>query len=408
MRAISAALLLSVIFAAHVGAQRIPDVALLFAQYDDGRFDEAVQSVSSFLDLRTFRERLDTAAPGWIRAAADAPGRERRRLVAASLALETAYANRDRWSDARHLVEWGCALQRAAFGDNRVESPARPSHGYRVWQLTSVALIESAFDHIFLMGVPPIFVRDPDTGRGRTRNHLSHAIAHLADEPRIFLSFAVAVEYASWGSDSPMPVWIDRDRLEDSEPLSPDSRTDASTARALLRRPPNRRYLAAAKSDTLWELADVFRGLKPVPVEYARLANAPSIRAEIHVRLANTYLRLARPDLALPLLEQSLGETGEPFLIYLAHYFRGRVLEMLERNADAEEAYRQALAAMPGAQSASMSLAALRFAAGRRDAALDAIGDSLRRAAPDPWRLYQAGSARYLPSLVEQLRKELR
>jgi tetratricopeptide (TPR) repeat protein len=279
--------------------------------------------------------------------------------------------------------------------------------GYRLWQLASVALIENAFDHIFLMGVPPVFQRDPDTGRGRARNHLSHAVEYLRDEPQLFLSFAVAVEYASWGSDSAEPVWIEGNRLEDHEPLAPASRTDASTARALLRRPPNRRYLAAAKSDTLWELADVFRGLKPTPGEFARLANASSIQPEIHVRLGNTYLRLARPDLALALFEQALTETDEPFLVYLANYFSGRAFETIERNVDAERAYRRALDAIPGAQSASLSLGALLFADGRHDAAFATIGDSLRRATPDPWRLYQSGSARHLPSLIDRLRREL-
>ena len=389
MRGLAALLVLGIaVPAVNVAGQRAPDASTLLARYDADKDDPVTTNPESIRDLGGFLRELDRSTSAWIRTAGDARSRERRRLVAASFALEVAAANRDRWHDARHLVEWGCTLLRNALrGPAGGATPVlTPSDGYRLWQLASIALLESRFDYVFLMGVPRVLPRDPDTGRGRARNHVSHAIEDLPDESRLFLAFATAAEFASWGSDSPQPIWVDADRIEREEPLAPAVRTDATTARALLRRQSGLIYVAAAKSDTLWELADILRGERPVPPVYARLAGAPSIQAELHVRLGNTYLRLARADLALPQLEQALAKTQEPFLLYLANYLRGRAFEMLQRTADGERAYRDALVAMPRAQSASISLAALLFADGRRKEAATYAAESVRGELPlDPW-----------------------
>ena len=411
MRGLAALLVLGIAApVVNVAGQRVSDAGTLLATYDAANYDSVTINAEAIRDLGEFLRDLDRSASAWIRTAGDARSRDRRRLVAASFALEVASANRDRWHDARHLVEWGCTLQRSALRDpGGGATPPTPSDGYRLWQLASIALIESRFDHIFLMGVPPVLPHDPDTGRGRARNHLAHAIEYLPHESRLFLAFATAAEFASWGSDSPQPIWVDADRIEREEPLAPGVRTDPATARALLRRQSGLIYVAAAKSDTLWELADILRGERPVPPAYARLAGAPSIQAELHVRLGNTYLRLARADLALPPLEQALTQTQEPFLLYLANYLRGRAFEMLQRTADAETAYRDALVAMPRAQSASISLAALLFADGRRKEAATYAAESVRGELPlDPWRMYQAGSGRHWPSLIRLLRQEIR
>ena len=392
-----------------VAGQSTPDATRLFTLYDSGDHEQLTRAAAALPDLGDFLRDLERSAPQWIRAASDARTRDRRRVVAATVALESAYANRDRWRDARHLVEWGCVLLRSAFASVSSDARPAPSAAYRLWQLASIALIEGAFDHVFLVGVPPTHQRDPDVGRGRTRNHLAHAIEHLQDEPRLFLAFATAAEFASWGSDSPQPVWIDGERIKAAEPLAPGVRTDAETARALTRRRTDQIYVAAAKSDTLWELVDVLHGLKPVPAAYTRLAAAPSIQAELLVRLGSTYLRLARPDLALPELEKAAAGTQEPFLVYLTHYFRARAFEMLDRKTEAEQAYRRALDTMPRAQSAAISLAALLFVDGRREEAVVRTAESLRgELPPDPWRMYQAGSARNWQGLIESLRKTLR
>jgi hypothetical protein len=94
----------------------------------------AVAASSTLSDLGDFLRDLDHSAQRWIRAAPDARARDRRRLVSASVALETAYVNRDRWRDARHLVEWGCVLQRSAFTSVSPESRPAPSAAYRFWQ----------------------------------------------------------------------------------------------------------------------------------------------------------------------------------------------------------------------------------------------------------------------------------
>ena len=177
------------------------------------------------------------------------PARDRRRVVAASVALKLHPPR----SLARGTAPRGMGLFAAAQRIHRrpaavLRLPPRISSGS-----SPRSRLSRGLSITFLVGVPPTLNRDPDPGRGRTRNHLAHAIAALPDEPRLFLAFATAAEFASWGSDSPDPVWIDGERIEQAEPLAPDIRTDARTARALTRRQTDR-ICRGRESDTLWSL----------------------------------------------------------------------------------------------------------------------------------------------------------
>ena len=66
--------------------------------------------------------------------------------------------------------------------------------------------------------------------------------------------------------------------------------------------------------------------------------------------------------------------------MYLARYFRGQALERQTRPDEAAFAYRGALAAIPGAESASFALSALLAGQGHRAEAAQivdaAVGDS--------------------------------
>ena len=98
------------------------------------------------------------------------------------------------------------------------------------------------------------------------------------------------------------------------------------------------------------------------------------------------------------------------FVTYLAHYFAGQALERLHRPADAETSYRSALVAVPRAQSASFSLAALIAARGSRAEAAALVTESVS-ASPrpiDPWRVYGEADDRFWPSLIATLRREIR
>ena len=168
--------------------------------------------------------------------------------------------------------------------------------------------------------------------------------------------------------------------------------------------------MAAAKSDTLWELLDVFQGLPPVPASFGRLATDRTIRADLNVRIGGTYLRLARPDLADPFLRRALTETADVYLLFLANLFLARGAEARDRFGDAEAHYRRALEHVPNAQSAAIPLAALLFEASRIREANDLTTRLLAQNPPagDPWRMYQSGDARHLPAFIALLRQELK
>ena len=235
-----------------------------------------------------------------------------------------------------HGTSWNGAVRRAQRIHAALPQLVR-RRAYQFWQLASIALIERTFDHVFLVGVPPTLNRDPDPDAAARATISRTRLRHYPDVPRLFLAFATAAEFASWGSDSPDPVWIDGERIE--QPASCAGYQDRRQNRTRTDSTSDDRICRGRESDTLWELADIFRGLKPVPFAYARLAGEPLIQAERHVRLGNTYLRLARPHLALPELVKAAAETADPFVVYLAHYFRGRAFEMLDRKSDAEDAH---------------------------------------------------------------------
>ena len=71
----------------------------------------------------------------------------------------------------------------------------------------------------------------------------------------------------------------------------------------------------------LWDVARRFRDLQQDPV----------IGAEATLRLAVTYNRLARPDLAARELERLLDVSAGPFVTYTVYFLRGRTLEQAAR-----------------------------------------------------------------------------
>jgi tetratricopeptide (TPR) repeat protein len=134
-----------------------------------------------------------------------------------------------------------------------------------------------------------------------------------------------------------------------------------------------------------------------------------SVRAEVNLRLGQTYLRLRQPKVALEHLTRVEPLSKDPFLRYLSRYLSGRAREAMGDAVGAEAAHRGALAIVPGAQSASFALAALAFDRDARDEANAVIEAALSGPEPveDPWRSYQAGDFRFWTGFVALLRREL-
>jgi tetratricopeptide (TPR) repeat protein len=122
-------------------------------------------------------------------------------------------------------------------------------------------------------------------------------------------------------------------------------------------------------------------------------------------------VRPNRPDSseALKSLERAEALTRDPYVIFLARYFKAQVFERQRRFDQAEAAYRGAVAAVPHAPSATLALAALIFRDGRRAEAQHLVRDMLAAdpAPLDPWRAYVHADDRFWPHLLGRLRVEI-
>ena len=137
-----------------------------------------------------------------------------------------------------------------------------------------------------------------------------------------------------------------------------------------------------------------------------------STREEASVRLGLvTDVRNKKGDTEAALaLFRDVEQTGaDPWALYLAHLFEGRVLEGQGQLAEAGKAYASALAVIPDAQSGHLALASVLFVQG--DAALADTHVEAALASPrskDPWELYPYGDYRNWPVRLAALRESLK
>jgi tetratricopeptide (TPR) repeat protein len=342
-------------------------------RYAHGEFDAVVTELKGRRNFDGVLEELRLGGEAWVTAGPETE-RARRRLAAATFALEAARAAEyidwkrvirlDAWVDEKEkvhakegadrvywnapplLVEWGCALLR--------QEP-KPPPIERIWHLASVAVAQGAGDMEFLVGTPfdeRMNVPDEIT-------HLWHAQDRFKAEPRLALAAAIALDMRTW---------------------------------------PVRRGAPHVRNHAF------------VGPRFADLVRDEFVGAEAAVRLGSLHVRTGRLKEALSVFERVETMTRDTYLIYLARYFKGTALEKAGQPADAEAAYRGALAAIPHAQSATMALAALLAKQDRRAEAGALIETQLStRPQPlDPWRAYAAGDARFWPALVARLRAEIR
>jgi len=135
---------------------------------------------------------------------------------------------------------------------------------------------------------------------------------------------------------------------------------------------------------------------------------------EAHVREGWLLHRLGRNDAALAMLDAATNRpAGAPApdqeIAYLRQLFRGHVLDALGRLDAAAGAFREALAAWPGAQSARIALmnAALRqgdLATARTLAEAVQTAPAVR----DPWWGYWQGDYRFYAEWITRLRRQVR
>jgi tetratricopeptide (TPR) repeat protein len=367
----NASLLLPLVAAAALAASfrpsaQTPSVVMQLDRYSHGQFDAVVTELRTLESFDGVLEELRRGGAAWVDAG-PVDARARRRLAAATFALEAARAaehvdwkwvrrltaqnevpegaDRIFWKAPPLLIEWGCALLR--------QEPAPPP-GERIWHMASVAVAQRAGDFEFLIGSPI----DERMNPADEITHLWHAQDRTPREPRLRLASAIAFEWLTW-------------------PARRESSSVPHQAHAI-------RYLT-----------DLIRD--------------EAVGAEAAVRLGAIHVRAGRLKDALSLFERAESMTRDRYLIYLARYFKGRGLERGGRLKEAEAAYRGALQTIPQSQSATLALAALLGTQGRwADAELLIEAQLSSRPPPaDPWNGYAAADDRFWPELIARLRAEI-
>jgi tetratricopeptide (TPR) repeat protein len=133
------------------------------------------------------------------------------------------------------------------------------------------------------------------------------------------------------------------------------------------------------------------------------------VRAEAHTRAGFAAFQLGQTTEAKAMLDGARPGPDRA-LAYWRSLFSGRVADALAADADAEAAYRAALAAYPEAQSAWVGLALALFRMNRSDEA-DAAMRAARNVSDDsvdPWESYFEGDARFVTEWLVSMRKARR
>ena len=371
---VSLAALCAVAAGLAAGPSRQNSVTDMLDRYAAGKFAEVLTELGALdQDFASILNQLREQGPAWIDAGGPA-GRDTRRLVAATFAIEAARVdawyewkwvvvqppmcpvqipgeratkgdcyrplNVLQWKAPPLLIEWACELLRQDPSPRPIE---------RWWHMAAVAVAQFSEDTHFLVG-------DPAIGRGRGAGeiinlqdeikHLDHAKARFPEEVRLQLAEGIA-----------------RDRVWP---------TDAITA-------------------------------------YQALADELTVGGEAMARLAILQFRLNRSADALKSLDRADAVTREPYVLYLSAYVRGRILESQKRIDETRTAWERAVTVWPHGQAATLALASMLFQQGRRAEAQELTGAMLAAnpLPPDPWREYVHGDDRLWPQLVGKLRAEI-
>lgn len=350
-RTVRVAIILGILLALHPdvpsGQERLLAVDEVFDAYSHGNFDAVSETFKRVTVPISFGRDLQRQSRAWIEAG-DPELVPRRRLVVASVALEVAVTMAPRDADAAmvvELVQWACDLVR--------RNPER-TEAEHVWHRAALAVLQRTL----LPGLPRGW-RDP--AAQILRAHIDHAESRFPGDPNWKLAVAVSLEYRTWY-------------------LNPTSgRVSCSDS--------SRQAIRA----------------------YEKLLADDTVGAEAHVRAAYLKFRCDSSGVnrVLMHLDKAEESTKDLLLLYLASFLRGQVFEHAGAVDRAAESYGTALNRWPGAQSAAIAFAAIRFRQGQREEALtlaNVAGQPTSR--EDPWRHYGRGDYR-LRELLGELRKAI-
>jgi VWFA-related protein len=180
--------------------------------------------------------------------------------------------------------------------------------------------------------------------------------------------------------------------------------------RALQRCPSNARLNLgyALVSEQQWIQGRITAAQEPVILNrYEQAMKFPETEPEARVRAARFLYGLGQFDRGLAMLDGIKAPPSDLELRYFATLIRGQLLRASGRLDEAAAAYRAALAAWPGAQSAQVALMTLSVIRGGREDA-GALAETIQMAPVDqydPWWTYWLGDYRAYPAVLEKLRE---
>jgi hypothetical protein len=405
---------------AHVPARATSSITDLLDWYDQSQYDNVLADLArrdtqlahdsklqGFID--PLPSDLDGAARRWISAGGPELA-ERRRLVAATLAIEISHSRKSVYLPFRApLVIWGCELLRK-------NPPPVATDAERLWYIASVAALEE-FSGWSLLVLPPA-PSGAGAGRGASpptgkigdlqiqegpSGHLAHARARFPNEPRFLLAQVEQSDMQTMGLGALRRDVESHYELRSSE-IPPEVVADL-----------RRRAADVNNERDRQDAAEALRRIESLPQianGYAQLARYDSIHAEVELRFGYLAARTLNWDRAIEHLAMVPQVTSDSHLIYLSHYIRGWALQRSGKRAEATEAYRQALAIVPNVRSATTLLAAQLFLSdtpGDRGQAYGLLDASDKSNPPaDPWMLYYQGDARLWPEFIARLREALK
>ena len=381
---------------AGASAQRRSEPEELLALYDRGVYELFDERLRAFAAAPTSVETFTRAADRWMGSGFSST---RRRLVAAAVTVELA-AVLSNWSAGPALMDAGRGWLSGSAAD-----------WARQWYRAAIGAALAHGDTDLVLALRDVQADAPRI-MPSYREYANLALRQFPDDPSFMLFKAIAFELKSATGGSAQ--WFDRDAIDrhvkslkrgrDGRPtvqLPANARMDVASAERLLRPDmadlPDVEFVAGI-SLRLWRVVNMFQDLQRNRV----------VAAEATLRLAVTYERLARPDLASLELARALDSPASPFVTYSVHFLRGRTFERADRLDDAEAAYRKALGAVPNAQAASFALAPLLVASARRLEAESLAAGALRfPLTPDPMKRYGGGDPSHMDDALARMRQEL-
>jgi len=365
-----------------------PSTLVLLDQYAAGQFADVNATLAKTENFKRIYDDLRSdALKTWL----DARGpsdRSRRELAAATFALEAARA--DEWEEWKWiqrvgryravwwkppplLIEWGCELLRQR---------EQPSDIERIWQMAALAVAQRSEDEQFLIGQTDVHIDGPTPAET--------PIALPSREKPVLPPGPFRVTVKPGSGEGPLEVANPKKEF-------------AHLNHVVERFPQEKRFLLAEG------LAREQRQPSESVKIYQPLTSDQAVGGEAAVRLGALLMRRGSVSTALQMFAKAETLTRDPDLIYLARFYRGQALQLNRQEEGAIAALRGALAARPGAQSASAALALMLAGRGQRTEA-QAVMKAVLDAGPrhrDPHLEYVHGDDRFWPVLIARLHQEV-